>query len=318
MTTGALDDYLARLADLLPAAEAARIVDEVREMILDRAEAIGAEHPDLDPPAAEARAVAAWDSPEVLADQLSGASITIGQATRRTFWRALWMLFAGHLALAIVLTVAGGGTATIPGFVAPLPTTTWIATVLGVLSVFCIDVGALLLIFMLMLRTRARRRLPRLAMQRQWSRREGIQGVLLMVLLGVIFNVFLDSIFALRHEGRLEPFLGQDLKSLLPWLNVVLGLFGARYLLIALGRGDSLWAGIANTLASLGAALLAILAATRADLVVLPAGALGENAHDVLEDVMERVFLLVFVVAALFLAVRFVKSAMQTGRLLRG
>ncbi len=318
MTTGVLDDYLTRLADLLPAAEASRIVGEVREMILDRAEAISTEHPDLDPAAAEAQAVAAWDSPEVLADQLSGASVTIGQATRRTFWRSLWMLFAGHLALAIVLTVAGGDAAAVPGFLGPLPTTTWIATVLGVLSVFCIDLGALLLVFMLMLRSRSRRRLPRLAQQQRWTRRDGIKGLLLMVLLGVIFNVLLDSIFALRGSEGLQPFLGEDLKSLLPWLNAVLALFALRYLLIALGRADSLGAGIANTLASLGAALLAILAATRADLVVLPEGGLSADARDVLEDVMERVFLLVFVVAALFLAVRFVKSAMRTGRLLRG
>lgn len=318
MTTGALDDYLARLADLLPAAEASRIVEEVREMILDRAEAIAAEQPDLDAAGAEAQAVAAWDSPEALADQLSGASLTIGQATRRTFWRSLWMLFAGHLALAIVLTVAGGDAATVPGFVGPLPTTTWIATVLGVLSVFCIDLGALLLIFMLLLRPRSGRRLPRIGGERRWSRRDGVKGLFLMVLLAVIFNLFLDSIFALRHQDALEPFLGQDLKSLLPWLNVVLGLFAARYLLIALGRADSPATGVANTLASLGAAVLAILAATRSDLVVLPEGGLTADARDVLEDVMERVFLLVFVVAALFLAVRFVKSAMRTGRLLRG
>lgn len=316
MSSRPVDDYLERLEDYLPASEARRVLPEVREMILDRVEAELERTPDIDRSEAESRALAAWDPPEALAGQLTTASLTIDVATRRAFVRSLLALFAGHLAFAIVLTGAGSAGTAIPGFLGPLPTSTFLATLLGAFSILCIDAGLVFLVFVLLGRSRSRLKLPYLDLKTHWTRRDGIQGLILIGLLALVFNVFLDTVFALREGDVLTPFLSTDLKELLPWLNLVLGLFALRYLLTAVGRTDGVETSAVDALASLAGGALAILAATRANLVTLPDGALGPERTDVLEDLMDRVFLAVFVVAALLLAVRFVKRALRTSRLI--
>ncbi|MDJ0975091.1 MAG: hypothetical protein QNJ98_11570 [Planctomycetota bacterium] len=316
MSTTPVEQYLERLEDLLPAAEARRVLPEVREMILDRVDAEMEGAPDIDQAEAESRALASWDPPETLAGQLTTASLTIDVATRRAFVRTLLALFAGHLAFAIVLTGAGSAGTAIPGFLGPLPMQTFLATILGALSILCIDAGIVFLLFVLLGRSRSRLKLPYLDLKTHWTRRDGIQGLILTALLVLVFNMFLDTIFALREGDTLTPFLSDDLKALLPWLNVVLGIFAVRHLLTALGRSERVETHVVDALASLAAAVLAILAATRANLVTLPDGALGPDRTDILEDLMDRVFLVVFVVAALLLAVRFVKRALRTSRLL--
>ncbi len=314
MSTSPLDEYLDRLGDLLPASEARRVLPEVRQMILDRADAELESTPDLEQPEAERRALAAWDPPESLAEQLTTASLTVDLTTRRAFVRSLLALFAAHLAFAIVLTGAGPAGTAIPGFLGALPMQTFLATVLGALSILCLDAGLLLVIFVLLGRSRSRLKVPYLDLKARWTRRDGIQGLILVALLALLFNVFLDTIFALREGDALKPFLSPELKALAPWINCVLGLFALRHLLTVLGRSERVETSAVDAIASFAGAGLAIRAATRANLVTLPDAALGADRADILGDLMDRVFLVVFVVAAMLLAMRFVKGVLRTSR----
>ena len=60
-----------------------------------------------------------------------------------------------------------------------------------------------------------------------------------------------------------------------------------------------------------------IWAATVSDTVHMPSAKLGHEAADVLDNLLERVFLVVFVVGALFLTVRFVRHGMHLMRTMR-
>lgn len=308
-------DYLERLGDLLPAREAKRVLADVQEIILDRVDAERERDPDIDAAEAERRALGAWDGPEELAEQLTSAPITIDLATRRTFLRALAAIFAAHLVLSILLTVAGAEGTAIPGLLGPLPTSPWTATVIAAAGMFFMDVGALMVLFTLMGKGR-HARLPHLDLTNRWTRSDAVKGLILIGLLAVAFNVFLDSIFAIRSGDGLQSFLSSELKALIPFLNVVLGLFAIRHILTFVGRGERPEASAVDALACLAACGLLVMAVTRSELVRIPEGSLGDFTAKTLTDLTERLFLLVFVAAAILLAVRFVKQALRTWRLI--
>ena len=220
-------------------------------MIDDRVAAILEETPDLEPNDAEQQAVGSLGSVERLAEELGGAPLTISLAVRRTFVRALAALFAGHLLLSIVLTVAGSETPVIAGILAPLPTGPFMSVLMAVITIFLIDTGALLVLFVAVGSRTTVPSFPGLDLQNRWTRKDAIQGLLLVILLAVIFNFLLDSIFSIKQGKEWVPFLAPEAKALVPYINVVLGFLALRHILTLTGRGASAGAVACDALATL-------------------------------------------------------------------
>ncbi|MDA1194497.1 MAG: hypothetical protein O2894_04870 [Planctomycetota bacterium] len=320
MTTGdpSREEFLARLEDLLPTGEIARVRADVESLILDRAADERDRDPELGQEEAERRAVRALGTPEALAEELVSEPLTIGLATQRSFVRLLAAVFACHLLLSIALTVAGSRTAPIPGLLGPLPREPFAAVLLSVLTIFLIDAGAMLVLFVALGRSRGGAPLPGLFRPARWTRRGAVEGLVLIALLAVLFNVFLENIFSVKQGDLLETFLAREFLALVPWLNVALAFFAARHILTLLGRGGGSASLFADALGALAGSAWLITASTRAEIVQMPTGhKLGQEAADVLDHLLESVFLIVFVVGALLLIVRFVRSGIAWRRSLR-
>jgi len=318
VNAGAREDYLDRLGDLLPAKEAARVHEDVNALIDDRIEAALASEPALTEAAAERQALAALGSPEKLADHLVASPLIIPLATRRGFVRLLAAVFAGHLLLSIALTVAGAQGPAIGHLLGPLPREAFADVAIAVLSIFLLDAGALLMIFVTIGKARPGKLLPVLPRHRAWTRRGAVEGLVLLTLLAIIFNAFLDRIFAVKIGPHYEPFLAPDLKAIVPLVNVPFAFFALRHILTLMGRARRPASTMADALGSLSASVVLVLAATRGKLVMMPSGSrLGPEAAGVLDSLIERVFLLVFVVAAIWLVVRFVQEAIHFSHQLR-
>ncbi len=317
MTTKAprKSEYLERLRDLLPYRDGSRIVEEVDGLIEDRIEAEregGATSEDD----AERRALDALGPAEHLAAELVTPPITVDLATRRTFTRLLAITFAVHLLLSIVLTVAGTGGAAIPGLLGPLPREPFAALVTSALSIFLVDTGGLFLVFALLGRGKAPRHLPVPRLRVATSRRDAVTALVLLGLVVLILHPFRDHVFAVRDGERMVPILAPDLVSLMPFVDVALGLLAARQLAILLAGAERVTGVLADALASIALAAVLLLAATRGELVRFPEVSLGHRGALLLSDLTTRVLLLVFVGAALFLTVRFVKRCLRLRQIL--
>jgi hypothetical protein len=312
------EEYLARLEDLLPPHEIARVRADVEDLILERAAGEGDRDPSLSQDEAEQRAVAALGPAERLADELVSVPLTISLATRRTFVRLLAAVYACHLLLSIAMAVAGSKSAPIPGLLGPLPREPFGAILLSVITIFLIDTGALLVIFVSLGKARPEHAPRILFRSSPWTRRGAIEGLVFLALLAVLFNGYLEQVFAVHHGDSWSPFLAKELLALVPYVNVVFALFAFRHLLTLLGKGDTAWSLAADAAGSLAGSALLIMAATRSELVQMPPShKLGREAAEVLDNLIESVFLIVFVVGALLLIMRFVRQAIATIRRLR-
>lgn len=308
-------EYLERLEDLLPTREVSRIRLDVDALIQDRIAAELEQDPDIAESEAERRAVLALGSPEHLAEELGNAPLTISLGLRRTFLRALAVLFAGHLLLCIVLTVAGSETAAAPGLLGPLPRGPVLAVLTSVLTIFLIDTGGLLFLFLALGHRKRTLPFPLLQLRDRWTRKDAIYGLVLLGLLAVIFNLMLGTIFSVRTGSELRPFLSTELMALVPFVNVVLVLFALRHVFVLSGLSN--WGVAADALAALSAVALFVAAALQSELVTFPTEKLGSEAAGVLDDLIERVFMLVFVVGALLLLARFVRQTIRLYRATR-
>lgn len=308
-------DYIEQLRDLLPSREARRILEDVDGLLTDRMEAEQREH-GVSAEEAERIAVQALGSPQKLVSQLVSAPLEIDFATRRLFTRMLAITFAVHLLLSIVLTVAGGQGPALPGLLGPLSTSSLGAVFSGVLSLALIDTGALFLVFALIGRGKAPAGLPALRLRTATSRRDAMLGLVLLALIALILHPFRNEVFAIRTGDRLVGFLSPDLVEILPVFDLALVLFAIRQIVILCGWGEHPLGVLADALASLALAVGLVLAATRPDLILFPEGALAPETARSLEDLVTRVFLLVFIAAALFLVVRFVKRLLRLRQLL--
>ena len=309
--------FVERLRDLLPARDAERVVREVESLVLDRAEAEAADG--AGGAEAERRALAHLGTPEALADTLVSAPLSIGLSTRRAFARWLVVLVAGPLLLALLLTLAKADAAAVPGLLAPLPLSPWYAALTAVLGQVLLDVGLLLVLFALLGRLRGRQGVPSLQLTAPaWSRADALRGLLLLILLAVVAHPLRDAIFSVRRAGEAHPFLAPDLVALLPWLDVVLGLCALRCALVLAKKADGAAVLVVDALAGLGGVALLLLAATRSEVVRLPSDVLGADTAHVLNDLVTRAFLVVFVVAALLLTVRVVQRLLRLKRALAG
>lgn len=310
--------YLERLEDLLPAREADRVRLEVEGMILDRAEAERERDPALSESDAIRLAVGGWKQPEALADELVRDPLTIDLASRRAFIRTWLVVFAVHLVLSIVLTVAGSGSAAIPGILGPLASKPWHALVGSVLAILAMDAGFVLGVFVLLRRRLSSRALPALGLGPRWTRRSAIEGLILIGLLALIVNVFRDAVFAVRDGDGVTSFLGRGIVDLVPWINGVLGAFALRHVLVLAGRPGHVLTWLVELIACAGAIVVLAMAARAEPLVSFPTGTLGDATAGALDNLVSRVLLLVFVVAVLLLAVRFVRVGLRLVRTLQG
>lgn len=302
--------YLERLVDLLPARDAGRIRAEVEALILDRAEGLQEQHEDLSFADAESRAIEALGPVDALAEELVAAPLVISLPTRRAFVRTLWIAFGGHLLLSIVLTAAGGEGAAVPGLLAPLPRDPLAATLLSVLSIFLIDLGAVFLLFFVLHRRRGAGMFGSVDALPRWTRRDAVMGLVMIALLAVIVNVFATKIFAVREGETLRTFLSDDLVACIPYLNLALLFFALRMTSTLMGARPVLTIGF-DILGCLAAAAWMVVAATRAEVVRLPAGELGKNASSILDGLFTRVFLLFLIVGALWLTARAVRMLLR-------
>ncbi|MFV1958983.1 MAG: permease prefix domain 1-containing protein [Planctomycetota bacterium] len=303
-------EYLERLRDLLPYRESRRILEEVDGLLQDRMDAEKAQD-GISPEDAERRAIAALGPAETLAEQLVQPAIRVDLGTRRTFSRMLAVTFATHLLLSIVLTVAGTSGPAIPGLLAPLPTGPLAATLSAVLSVLLMDTGGLFLLFALLGKGKAPALLPALHLRPSWSRRDAALALVLLGLMALILHPFRDQIFAVRDGDHLVGILAPDLIALLPFVDVALVLLAVRQVVILKAGGEHVLAIVVDALASLALAAVLVVAATRPELVVFPRGSVGQRTAQVLSDLTTRVLMLVFLGAALFLTVRFVKRLLR-------
>ena len=308
-------DFIEQLRELLPSREARRIIEDVDGLLQDRMEAEQNER-GATPEEAERIAVEALGTPEALARELISAPLVIDFATRRLFVRLLAVTFAVHLLLVIILTAAGGTGPALSGLLGPLSTGSLGSIFTGVLSIALIDTGALFLIFALIGRGKAPSGLPALRLRTATSRRDAALGLVLLVLIALILHPFRNEVFALRSGDKLVGFLAPDLVAVLPVFDVALVLFAIRQIVILVGWGEHPLGVLADAFASLALAVGLVLAATRPDTIRFPDGALAPATAKTLEDLVTRVFLLVFIGAALFLVVRFVKRLLRLRQLI--
>lgn len=306
--------YLDRLCDFLPTREAARILEEVDGLIGDRMEAVLAET-DVSADEAERQAVAALGPADVLAGRLVNVSISVDLATRRQYVRMLAILFAVHLVLSIVLTVAGGRGPTIPGLLGPLPTSGTTAIISSVLAILLMDVGVLFLAYALLGRGKAPSLLPEVQLRTAVSRRDAALSLVLLALVALILHPLRDQVFAVREGDQLVGFLSPDLLHILPVVDVALAFFALAQVIL-LVRGEHATAVAADALGSFVLAGALVLAVTQNELVCFSEQALGKGTANLLEDLVTRVFLLLFVLGALFLTIRFVKRALRFRQML--
>lgn len=312
------EDYLQRLEDLLPTAEVTRIREDVDALIHDHVAGVQAADPEMAAAEAERRAVAALGSPERLAEELGVAiSMSIPPSVRRAFVRALAVFFAGHIFLSIILTAAGAESPAMAGLLMPLPKGPFVAVLMSVVTIFLIDAGTMLVLFCAMGARRSGSSFPHLAARDLWTRKAARQGLLLLALLAVVFNFLLDPIFSVQQGSEWTPFLSTSLKQLVPYVNVVLVLLAFRHVLTLTGRGGSPAGIAADALAALSGCVLLTLAALSDEMVQMPVESLGKNGARVLDSLVERVFLLVFIVAALMLLARFVRQVLRLQRIWR-
>jgi len=294
-----LDEYLDALVDLLPREHARRARRDVESMVLDRVDAERAADPGLADDAALGRALAALGPPESLAEDLVASPLTIPLATRRLFARTLAVLFAGHLLLSVVLTVAGGEATNAPTLLGPLPTSPAVATGLAILSLFLMDAGALLVLFWLGSHAAPARRLLRAPLPPRFTKKDAWQSLVLVLLVGLILMFFVDSIFAVRRPSGTVGFLAGELKDALPWGLIPLALFAVRAVLVLAGARETLTL-LLDGLACVATAAVLAYAVTRSHLVELGGTGLPGETALVLTGLMERVLLFVGMAAALY------------------
>ena len=313
-STAAARSYLDQLAGLLPAREARRVRSDVSALILDRVDALREEDPDLDAQSAELRALEAMGPPAVLAERLAERPFTVPWATVRAFKRALWLVAPCHLLLAILMTVAGAKRGLAGGLMGPIPASPWPATALAVLNIVLVDAGALVTLFW-MFRRRPSGWMRAVGTPRQTSRREAITSLVMLALLALIANRFIDRIFAVDLAGGGSgTFLSQSLLDLVPYVNVLLGAFALRDLLVLTGRGPRASV-LVDAAATWGGAALMIVAATRHELVRIPESPLGAQTAETLGGLMTKVFLLLLLVGALGAVARGLRLLWQLPRL---
>lgn len=307
--------WLARLLDLLPSKDTRRVRAEVEAMIADRVEGELARQENLSGLEAQQLALEALGDPELLAERLVDKPLHVPLTMRRFFARALAVLFSGHLLLSIVLTVAGAKDSTHPTLLGPIPTQPASATLLAVVGIFLLDAGAVLT-FLWITRQRGvlldSRHLP---LPAPHNVKNAWQGLVLVALFAVILNWFVESIFAIRSGLEMVCFLSTDVRSLLPWVNVLLALQAVRCTLVLLHARPSLTVGLDALGSILGAGML-VLVASQPTLVTLPTGSLGPDAAATLGQLLDRVLLFVCVMAALYLVARGVRRVALGMRLL--
>lgn len=302
--------YLDRLRDLLPARRADAVVHEVSALLEDRLEGEGGEAA----PGAVDRALAALGSPEAIAGALSGSAVPSELATRRAFGRVLPIVFVAHLVLAFVLTMVGAGAALVPGIVGALPTTSAVATGLGVLGVFLVDVGIVAVFMALLGRERVPALLHRLRLEMPGTRRDAALTLVLLALVAVIVNVasFRDALFALGTGEHRAPILTDDVVRLLPIADAVLALFALRHALLLVSGHETVLALAVDAAASAGAVLFAVLVMTRDAIVRVPANVgLTEAQATTFADLILRIAFVVCLLAAVLFAARGVRRLLR-------
>lgn len=312
-----ISDYLDRLRDLLPPERREEIVREVGSLIDERLEADGGE---AATPEAVRRALDALGSPQALATSLAGGGLLVEGATRRAFGRALGVVFAGHLLLAIVLTVLGSGAAFVPGLVGALPRDSWGATILGVLGVFFVDAGFLLVLFTLLGQRRAPVILERLRLSAPGSRRDAAMTLVLLALVALLVHVpaLRDVLFAVGDRSSRAPILSAEVLALLPAADAMLAGFAlAAAAVLAAGR-ETVWSVLADALGSLAGAVFCVLLITRPEIVRFPSSSgLSEEQARTFADLLLRVVAVVGLVSGILLAARFVRRGLRVREILR-
>lgn len=302
--------YIDRLRDLLPARDAERVVKDVEALILDRVEAA----PQDDAAAAERKALAHLGAPESLADTLAEPAWSVGASVRRSFARWWAVLLAGHLLLSILLAVGGAEAAALPGLLAPLTRWPWWGTLTSVAGIALLDAGIVFLVFTLRGAWSRAGGVPALALTPSWTRADALRELVLLALVALIAHPLRDEIFSVRRGGDSTPFLAPDLVALLPWLDAVLGLVALRCALVLAGWGSRTLTLAVDALAGVGGVALLVLAATRGELVRLPTHVLGAETAGVLASLITRALMVVFVLAALLLAVSVAKRLLAVKR----
>jgi hypothetical protein len=228
------------------------------------------------------------------------------------------VLGAGHLLLAIALTLGGSESAALPGLLGPLPRGPWWATLSSAVGVLLLDAGLLFVAFTLTGSWGRPGVLAAPGLPRAWTRADAVRTLVLVGLVAVLAHPLRDSLFAVRRGATLTPFLSASIVAVLPWLDAVLALVALRSLLVLGGRGAGALAQAIDLAAGLAGVVALVLAATRDEIVQLPADVLGAETASVLNDVITRGLLVVLLAAALFLAFSVVRRAVRLKQALLG
>lgn len=312
-----VDGYLARLRAVVPPRQAEAVLREVAALIDERIEQEGGR----EAPGAVDRALAALGPAEALAAAIAGEREAGDFAERTAFRRLVPLVFGVHLLLAVVLTLAGAGTAFVPGIVGALPTDAPLSTGLGVLGIFLTDVGLVAVVVGLLGRDRVPTLLAQLRLELPGTRRDAALSLVLIVLVALLVNVpsFRDALFALGTGDARAPLLAPDLLALVPVLDAALLLLAVRNVLLLRAGGERPASVAVDALASLVLAGLCVLVMTRDELVRVPVGAgLSAEGARALADLLLRVAFVASLIAAVLLMSRAVRRGLRLRDLLRG
>lgn len=300
--------WLERLSSLLPPAEATRVRSDVEAMILDRVEAAREVDPGMDVAVAEIRALEALGSPDVLAEALVERPVRVTWATWRSIQRRLAVLVPCHLLLAILFTAAGSTSAPVPGLLAPLPVASLAATALAVLGIVLVDIGLVVLLYVVFGAHLGRIR-PLGDPAPRWSRGDAVRRLVLLGLLAVLINLLLDRLFTIEWgEGTTSSFLAAEIRALVPWANAVLLLFALRDVASYLRPGAARSPLALDVAACLAAAAVFVYAASRPEIVRFPKDRLGGSTAGLLTSLVTRLFVLILVLGALAAVARAVRQ----------
>ena len=242
---------------------------ELRSAILDRAEDIGEGTATAE---AIEQALRGFGDPFEVAAAYAGERYLIGPRLYRHFWIYTGFVFAAHLVMIVVASVAQADFELFPvsvGHVAPP------FSILGVVAVaiqaLLMDIGLMVLIFGVAGRVRRTVRLPSMAFRVDTEPRRTVTRAVLTVLVLILLNFLRDDLFIVWVENHAHPLFSPTFAGLLPFLNAFLLLIVVREIAYAV-LGERRWLVAADGFLSLAGCTLMIWLLTRPTFVAVPQG----------------------------------------------
>ncbi len=240
---------------------------ELRAGILDRAEAIGNGHADVQ---AIRTALESFGDPAEVAMSYTGEKYLIPPRLYRTFVTYTGILFAIHLVMILAATAMDAAIRVFPIIALRVARTDSILSLLFVVSqALLMDIGLMVVLFSLAARGGRTLRTPRLAFRVHSGARVSVTRAIFAVLILLILNFFRDDLFFVVADGTRHPLFTKAFTACLPAINIYLLLIILREMTFA-RLGERKWLVLADAVLSAAGAALMIWLLTRPTFLVFP------------------------------------------------